>query len=182
MTIKTENEIWASVFSLLNGILTKRGITDWTIMQGSQPTVEALRDKSIYITRLASRRYGWQAHRNKYNEATGKMVHLEEYFQEVLFQVSAFAKRHPENISEKTSGDILNTLITYLQSIEGVKDLHQKGFQTFRIAELREPAISDDSENYEKLPSFDFSLVLVQNEECEIGHTNKYNFNILKGI
>ena len=182
MAVKTENQIWASVFSLLNSILTKKEITGWTIRQGNQPTVEGLRDKSIYITRLGSRRYGWQAHRNKYNEQTGKMVHSEEYFQEVLFQVSAFAKRNPSDITELTSGDIHNTFITFLQSIDGVKSMHALGFQSFRIVELREPPVIDDSEIYEKLPSFDISIVLVQNDECDIGYTNKYNLKTLKGI
>ena len=182
MTVKTENQIWASVFTLLNGILTKKNITGWTIRQGNQPAVEGLRNKSIYITRIASRRYGWQAHRNKFNESTGKMIHSEEYFQEVLFQISAFAKRNPADITEITSGDILNTFITFLQSIDGVEAMHQLGFQTFRIAELREPPIVDDSEIYEKLPSFDISIVLLQNDECDIGYTSKYNVKTLKGI
>lgn len=181
MTVKTENQIWQSVFSLLNGVLTKKGLTDWTIRQGSQPTVEGLRDKSIYITRISSRRYGWQAHRNKWSDSAGQMVHSEEYFQEVLFQISAFHKRDISNIDDLTSGDILNTFITYLQSIAGVEAMRAQGFQTYRIQELREPPIVDDSEVYEKLPSFDISLVIVQNDECDIGHTDRYNLK-LKGI
>lgn len=182
MTVKTENQIWASVFSLLNGILTKKQITGWTIRQGNQPAVEGLRDKSIYITRIASKRYGWQAHRNKYDEVAGKMIHSESYFQEILFQISAFSKRNPSNIDEITSGDILNTFITYLQSIDGVSAMQALGFQTYRIVELREPPIVDDSEIYEKLPSFDISIVLVQNDECEIGSTDEYNLKNLKGF
>ena len=179
MTVKTENQIWASLFTLLNSVLTKKEITGWTIRQGNQPAVEGLRDKSIYITRIASKRYGWQAHRNKYDAVHQKMIHSEEYFQEILFQISAFAKRNPSDINELTSSDILNTFITFLQSIDGVESMHELGFQTYRIVELREPPIVDDSEIYEKLPSFDISIVLVQNDECEVGHTNKYNFKIL---
>ena len=100
----------------------------------------------------------------------------------MLFQVSAFAKRNPSDITELTSGDILNTFITFLQSIDGVKSMHALGFQSFRIVELREPPVIDDSEIYEKLPSFDISIVLVQNDECDIGYTNKYNLKTLKGI
>jgi len=181
MAVKTENQIWQSVFSLLNAVLQAKKYTDWTIRQGNQPSVEGLTDKSIYITRIASRRYGWQAHRNKYYEDTGKMVHSEQYFQEVLFQISAFAKRDPTSTTELTSGDVLNSLITFLQSIDGVSSMHALGFQTFRITELREPPIVDDSDIYEKLPSFDISVVLVQNDECDIGFTDKYNL-LMKGL
>lgn len=181
MAVKTENQIWTSVFTLLNGILTAKQITGWTIRQGNQPTVENLKDHSIYITRIASRRYGWQAHRSKWDEVSQKMIHTEEYFQEILFQISAFKKRNPSDITELTAGDILNTFITFLQSIDGVKAMREKGFQTFRIQELREPAAVMDNDLYEKLPSFDISLVLVQNEECEIGHTAQYQLK-LKGI
>lgn len=181
MAVKTENQIWTSIFTLLNGVLTTKKITGWTIRQGNQPTIENMKDQSIYITRLASRRYGWQAHRDKWNETTGKMIHSEEYFQEILFQVSAFKKRNITNTDELTSGDILNTFITFLQSVDGVKAMHEKGFQTYRIQELREPAVVMDNDLYEKLPSFDFSVVLLQNDDSEIGHTAQYQFNI-KGI
>lgn len=181
MAVKTENQIWEYVFTLLNGVLTAKNITGWAIRQGNQPTIENLKDQSIYITRIASRRYGWQAHRNKWDSAQQKMIHTEEYFQEILFQISAFKKRNPSNTTELTAGDILNTFITFLQSIDGVKAMREKGFQTFRIQELREPAAVMDNDLYEKLPSFDISLVLVQNEVSEIGHTAQYQLK-LKGI
>lgn len=181
--VKTENQIWKSVFDLLNDAKNQRfNLTDWVIRQGNQPLVENLQDKSIYITRIASRRYGWQAHKNHWDEATQKMIHTEEYFQEVLFQISAFKKRTPTDTTELTAGDVLNSFITFLQSIDGVKAMHEKGFQTFRIQELREPAAVMDNDLYEKLPSFDISLVLVQNETSEIGHTAQYKLKILKGI
>lgn len=179
--VKTENQIWADIFTILNNILTVKKITGWTIRQGNQPTVENMQDSSIYITRLASRRYGWQAHRNKWNQTANKMIHSEEYFQEILLQVSAFKKRNPSDTNELTSGDVLNSFITFLQSIDGVKAMQEKGFQTYRIQELREPAAVMDNDLYEKLPSFDFSIVLLQNDDGEIGHTAQYDFNI-KGI
>lgn len=182
MAVKTENQIWTDVFTLLNGVLTAKSITGWTIRQGNQPTVENLKHQSIYITRIASKRYGWQAHKNKWNATAQKMVHSEEYLQEILFQISAFSKRNPTDLNQITSGDVLNSFITYLQSIAGVEAMQALNFQTFRIAELREPVISDDSELYEKLPSFDIPIVLVQNDECDIGYTNKYNLKTLKGI
>jgi len=180
--VRTENMIWKAVFDLLNDIKNQKCcLGDWTIRQGSQPLVENMQDKSIYITRIASRRYGWQAHRDRWDEATQKMIHTEEYFQEILFQVSAFKKRTPEDITELTAGDVLNSFITFLQSIDGVKAMREKGFQTYRIQELREPAAVMDNDLYEKLPSFDISLVLVQNERSEIGHTAQYQLN-KKGI
>lgn len=180
--VRTENMIWKDMFDLLNGIKARKAcFGDWTIRQGGQPLVENMQDKSIYITRIASRRYGWQAHKDQWDEEKQKMFHIEEYFQEILFQVSAFKKRTPDNITELTSGDVLNSFITFLQSIDGVKAMHEKGFQTYRILELREPAAVMDNDLYEKLPSFDISIVLVQNERCEIGHTAQYQLN-KKGI
>ena len=179
--VRTENWIWKDMFELLNGVLARKCIGDWKIRQGNQPLVENLQDKSIYITRISSRRYGWQAHKDQWDPEKHAMIHIEQYYQEILFQVSAFKKRTPENVTELTSGDILNSFITFLQSIDGVKAMHEKGFQTFRIQELREPAAVMDNDLYEKLPSFDISIVLVQNEKCEIGHTAQYQLN-KKGI
>ncbi len=181
MPVKTENQIAQSLIGFINNFLTNKNIDGWVVRQGNQPTMTGFVDKSIYVTRISSRRNGWQAHRDKWNEDLGQMVHSEEYIQEVLFQISAFKKRNPSDINELTSGDILNSLMTFLQGSAGIKAFRDIGFQTYRLTELREPVLVDDSELYEKIPSFDIYVILLQNEEDDIGYTDKYNIN-LKGI
>lgn len=180
--IKTENQVWALVFQLLNGIISRKQITGWTIRQGNQPTVQNLRNGSIYITRVTSRRYGWQGHYNKWNETTQKMEHKEKYIEEIMFQVSAFKKRDVHNLTEATSSDIINLLITFLQSLDGVKMARSLGFQIEKINEIREPSITTDSELYEKLPQFDITIVVEQIDDSEVAATNKIDNAILKGI
>lgn len=188
MTVRKENEIWQDVFSLLNGVLTEKGYKTlgWSIKQGNQPTILGLKDNSIWITRIASKRYGWQGHKNTWHEETQKMIHSEIFYQDILFQISAFHKRSKTDLTEITAGDVLNDFITYLQSIKGTDELRDKGFCTPRISELREPPIISDSEIYEKLPSFDFSFTIKQNEESEIPYTNNSNIftreNVIKGV
>lgn len=176
MTIKTENMQWQDIIALIKNILQTKGFADWNIRRSNQPTMVGLIDKTIYITRVSSRRYGWQAHRDKWSEALGKMIHKEEYIEEVMYQISAFHKRDIININDITSSDVLNRLITYLQGLEGIKALRYNNYEIYRITDLREPPFNDDSDNYEKMPSFDITLILRQTETNDEIYTNEYTF------
>lgn len=178
MTIKTENQQWQDIIALIKNALQSDGYNDWQVRRSNQPTMVGLIDKTVYITRVSSRRYGWQAHRNKWNVKLGKMEHKEEYIEEVLYQISAFKKRNIADINEITSSDVLNSLITYFQSLEGINTLRNEKYQTYRITELREPPFVDDSDNFEKMPSFDITLNLLQTKTNNENYTDKYSFKL----
>ena len=176
--MKTENNQWQDIINIVKHILSVKNI-DWQVKQLQQPENIGFTTGCIYISRIDNNRIGWQAHRDKF--INGKMIHREEYYEQVMYQISAFKKRNPANISEQTASDVLNSLITYFMSSDGVKYIRSLGYESFRVSRINQPAIVTDSENYEKFPSFDIALVLCQNEDVEEFYTNEIEFN-LKGV
>lgn len=178
MAIKNENAQWQDILGIVKHAIALKNI-QWQVKQLQQPENIGLTTGCIYISRIDSSRLGWQAHRDKY--INGEMKHSEEYIEQITYQISAFKKRNSKDIAELTSSDVLNSLITFFMSKNGVQYIRSLGYQTFRISQLRQPVFVTDSENYEKNPSFDITLVLSQTDVEDENYTNLYEID-LKGV
>lgn len=172
MPFKTENEFWADMVLFVREFIANNNdkLNGWTVQQGDQPTLQGLKNNTIYLFRVNARQYGWQ-HRRDMTQTDGTMVHQERYFEEVLMQVSAFKKRNVADTAEIMSGDALNLLIAYIQSSAGISRLRELGYQSIRIGAKREPSFDTDSRLREKIPSFDFYAILLQTIESTTGST-----------
>lgn len=178
MTIKTENQQWQDIITIIKYILTKKQIS-WQVKQLQQPENIGFTTGCVYVSRIDTNRLGWQEHKDKF--VNGNMIHTEAYFEQIQYQISAFKKRNPSDITEITSSDVLNAIITFFMSSAGVQYIRSLGYESFRVSQLRQPTIVTDSENYEKNPSFDITLVLRQTEDEKENYTNKIDFD-LKGV
>lgn len=176
--VKSENQQWQDIIAIINYALSQKSI-NWKVRQLNQPTNIDLSTGCVYVSQVNSTRLGWQAHREKY--INNEMVHSEQYIEQVMYQISGFKKRNPADINEMTSSDVLNYLITFFMSSEGNKYIRSLGYESFRISQLRNPVIVTDSDKYEKNPSFDITLVLLQTEDSSIDYTNTFNFDV-KGV
>lgn len=170
--IKTENQIWADLKSLITQGLAKFGLEGWQIRQLQQPVKITTLQPTVFMAKLNSPRIGWQYNKNV--ATASEVIHTEVYKQEIRFQISALKKRHPADIEEFTSSDALNALITWFMSREGLASIRALGYSTFRISRLEEPFFIDDSDTYERNPYFEFSLVLNQSYTGPIPGTNKF--------
>lgn len=170
--IKTENQIWADLKSLITRGLEAFNINGWQIRQLQQPVKITTLQPTIFMAKLNSPRIGWQYSAN--GAAAAGVQHKESYWQEIRFQISALKKRHPADISDFTSSDALNALITWFMSRKGLSAIRELGYSTFRVSRLEEPFFIDDSDTYERNPYFEFSLILNQSYSEEIPGTNKF--------
>lgn len=170
--IKTENQIWADLKSLITQGLNAFGIAGWQIRQLQQPVKITTLQPTVFMAKLNSPRIGWQYSANR--ALAAGVEHKESYWQEIRFQISALKKRHPADTEEFTSSDALNALITWFMSREGLASIRALGYNTFRISRLEEPFFIDDSDTYERNPYFEFSLILNQSYTGPIPGTNKF--------
>lgn len=170
--IKSENQIWADLKSLITQGLNAFGIVGWQIRQLQQPVKITTLQPTVFMAKLNSPRIGWQYSANRSSEET--VLRRESYLQEIRFQISALKKRHPADIGDFTSSDALNALITWFMSREGLSAIRGLGYNTLRVGRLEEPFFIDDSDTYERNPYFEFSLILNQNYTVNIPGTNKF--------
>lgn len=177
---KGENQIWSDIISFLKTSLTTLGYTGWNVVQFQQQTLQELETKTLYVSWIGSRRIGWQKHAQVLQN--NEMTQYEGYVEEIRFQVSAYKQRTlNDDVATPTSNDLINRLVTFLQSQAGVKALRAIGYSTPRIVDIRQNPFSTDSDLYEKMPSVDISVFLVQNEIAEIASTDDCNLT-MKGI
>ena len=171
MSIRSENQVWADLKGFIQHALKSFGIEGWQVRQLQQPLKLTTLEPTIFMARLRSPRIGWQYTKNAY--VKNELIHTEKYKQEMRFQISALKKRKPVDINEATVSDVLNLLVSWFMSADGLAAIRAKGYNTYRISQLEEPFFIDDSDTYERDPYFELSLILNQSYSGVIPGTDK---------
>ena len=159
MTYKTENNIWEDMISLLNEALSAKNISGMTVMRAFQPT-DVTGKNLVLINKVSSKRYGWIGRHNKIID--GEMQYVEDYFQEMRFQISVLKKINLKDSTDITAEDIANMLIDYLLSNEGLQNLRSQGYMPIRIIDVRNQNFINQNDNYQFNPNFDFVCTIKQ--------------------
>lgn len=177
---RTHNAVLEQVIILLNTILNNRGI-NWTVMQGNQPTIQELQTNTVYVDVISKRRYGVQG-RKSFKEDKDQWWKGDVWYEDWLIQVSAFQKRpvvENINIQNYTGEDVISLLQATLNGAftndmeatfydsQGVPNWNglqtpRRWAQFIRSTDIRILDYETDSGLKEKLPQFDFTLIIEQ--------------------
>ena len=162
---KTENQIWSFLVSKFNKVLTDNGYTGWVVLRNYQPSIQGLKDKAIYLYKVSKRRIGTQGTINEM-DANGNWQEIDHWYEEIMFQVGAFAKRNidTETVNTITSEDVLDTLMAYINSASKVQEWRTAGYEVIKSTNMRLMDYETDSGIQEKLPQFDFLLCVEQSK------------------
>lgn len=167
-----QNAIIAKIQTALTAMLTDLGITvgagGWQVLRSNQPTIQALQNNSVYYDIVSKRRIGTQGTRSYLK--TGLNPSWEDktvWYEEYLVQVSGFKQRDPSTdvVSTVTSSDIIALLQGCLNSngaLGGKNYFNTSWMQLIKSTEIRELDYETDSGLKEKMPQFDFLLVVEQ--------------------
>lgn len=146
----------------------------WKVVRANQPTIQAMQDNTVYFDIISKQRIGVQGTRPIKDDDDGGWKLETIWFEEYLIQVSAFRKRDVEkdNASTVMSSDVISYLQacinanndfggfpiggskTYFGSIDGIS--------VVRATDIREIDYETDSGLKDKLPQFDFKLIVRQ--------------------
>lgn len=171
-----ENRIISRIRSALVSMLENQGYSDWQVVRGNQPTIQAMQNKTVYFDVISKRRYGVQAVKTFKDTDTGGWFGGTVWIEDWLVQVSAFALRDPNTDTEttETSVDVATVLQACINgggaspTYAGYKNgtvatwFPYDNIQIVRSTDLREIDFETDSGLKEKFPQFDFSLVVGQ--------------------
>lgn len=177
------NDIISLIKSVLEDIQTQYpagGI--WSVVQSNQPTIQTLQNEFIYFDVISKRRIGVQGNR-EIQSTDGQWTNVATWYEEWLVQVGAFKQRNPDidNSATFTAIDKIEILQAALNgspnrpfawntsaiSISQSRNMEGNWFvqpwaQLIRSTELRVLDFETDSGLKEKLPQFDFLLVIEQ--------------------
>lgn len=157
-----ENKLYADIVELVNNGLTYVGISDFTVLRATQVTNLSEITPTVMIDRVSSNQYGWQGGKDYTEDSTFKRKDV--FLQEVKFTIRALKRRSgvQQTAEVTTSEDAIRGIMTYFQSMTGIHDAIDKGYQILRLKENPEPYFISDSDQYEKSPSFDLILIIKQ--------------------
>lgn len=164
-----QNSIIAKIQSALEEMLEDLGITGWQVLRSNQPTIQALQNNSVYYDIISKTRIGTQGSKSVQVELDGvkNWQDVSVWYEEYMIQVSAFLQRKPETdtVSTLSSSDVI-ALLQGCINTNGA--LGQKNYfssdwlQLIKSTAIREIDYETDSGLKEKMPQFDFLLVVEQ--------------------
>ena len=179
-----QNDIISRVKIALDSMLADLGITGWQILRNNQPTIQALQNKSIYFDIISKRRIGTQGVKSVLVDVAGGKVwqDVSVWYEEYLIQVSAFLQRNPntDTIETQSSSDIIALLQGCVNSngaINGKNYFSQDWLQLIKSTAIRELDYETDSGLKEKMPQFDFLLVVEQTLTKGIEKVDRIDMN-----
>lgn len=164
-----QNSIIAKIQSALEQMLSDLGISGWQVLRSNQPTVQALQNNSVYYDIISKRRIGTQGVKSVQidNNGVKSWQDVSVWYEEYLIQVSGFLQRDPDTdtVSTVSSSDIIALLQGCINSngaINGKNYFESDWLQLIKSTNIRELDYETDSGLKEKMPQFDFLLVVEQ--------------------
>lgn len=176
----TDNELIRLFLPIIKAGLVDDGFTNVTVVQSYQPTQQGANSgPTIYFYKLGDHRYGWRRATDEWDEENSRMVHTEIQFYETSFQVSSLVTQRPQVPLSYTASDLVNEVAAILQSDKTIVTLNNSDVGILRVTEVRNPYFTDDRDQYEASPSFDFVLTHKQTRVSysPVIESVEYNFN-----
>ena len=167
-----DNYIRAFIYNTLTAALSINNSNQtWQVAQSNQPTIQALQNNSVYFDVISKRRYGVQANRELFDTTSNSWYTATQWLEEWIVQISAFQLRDisPTNDTSVMTGiDILTQIqsfingggLVYMGTAQTI--FNQTWLDVLWSKDLREIDFETDSGLKEKLPQFDFGLVVSQ--------------------
>ena len=142
--MKNENSILADVITAVKAGLEYNELTGFDVIASHQPSKATIISPTLWVERVSSKRYGCQSRLPVKQDSA--LVEQETYYQDIIFQITALKKRHPQTdtIVTVTASDVLNWLVSYFNSAAGRAKLNENGYSCIRVTEVREPAFTSD--------------------------------------
>ena len=180
-----QNAVIAKIQSALTAMLTDLGISGWQVLRSNQPTVQELQNNSVYHDIISKRRIGTQGVKSIQVETqSGKVWQdVSVWYEEYLVQVSGFKQRDVDTDTDQTttSSDIIALLQGCLNSngaIDGKNYFSSDWLQLIKSTSIRELDFETDSGLKEKMPQFDFILVVEQTLTKGINDVDDIDMNV----
>ena len=180
-----QNAIIEKIQTALTAMLTDLGITGWQVLRSNQPTVQEIQNNSVYHDIISKRRIGTQGVKSVLVESQGvkNWQDISVWYEEYLVQVSGFKQRDvsTDDSTTTTSSDIIALLQGCINSngaVDGKNYFNSDWLQLIKSTDIRELDFETDSGLKEKMPQFDFILVVEQAITKQIEKAEDIEMNV----
>lgn len=154
-----DNQIIELFLPIISAGLTARGYSNVSVVAANQPTQQGINTSgTVYFYKVSNKRYGYLSTIDEWDSNNDTMVHTEIQPFESVYQVSGLVLQDPTDTSKPTASDLVNEVAWILQSQNTITTLMNSDVGILRISEIRNPYFTDDRDQFEANPSFDFTL------------------------
>lgn len=175
-----ENDLYTNLRTIISAGLAANAAPAYPVLQDFQPTQQGMDSApTIYLHMIGDHRYGSVQRTDIWDSNTSTMVHTERQLLETSFQLTCYATPNVNDLTIPTANDIAELVAAVLQSDSTIASLKALGLSVLRITDVRHPYFSDDRDQNEASPNFDFTI---EHEQVIISttpivNTFEYNFN-----
>jgi len=181
MAILTDNQIIQIFLPIINAQLIIDGFTNVSVKQSNQPTMQGInKNPTIYFYKLANKRYGFLGRKDVWDAASLQMVHTESQYIESTWTMQSLVLQSPATPNQYTASDLANEAAWIMQSDKTRDILNTNGIGILRVTDLSNAYFTDDRDNFEAAPSFDFTLIYLNTRASENIHFDKYRTEIYR--
>ena len=182
-----QNQVISKIQSALTGMLTDLNITGWQVLRSNQPTIQAVQNNSVYYDIVSKRRIGTQGTRSKMvmigtQNPVSSWQDDTVWYEEFLIQVSGFKQRDPDTdtVSTMSSSDVISLLQGCVNAngvLANKNYFSESWIQLIKSTSVREIDYETDSGLKEKMPQFDFFVVVEQSLSKAINKVDDIDMN-----
>lgn len=152
-----DNPLITLLISTIESAEASAGLPDIEVVQAYQPTQQGVVGApASYMYKVMDVALGSPQRSDVWNETTGIIEHTETQDYETTFQINALSIQDPDNQTQLTASDILNTIRYILQSTSTIQALANQGVGMLRVHDIRNTPFVDDYGRNEYAPSLDF--------------------------
>lgn len=175
----TDNDLIRLFLPVINAGLIADGYANVAVKQANQPTVQGVNTgPTVYFFKVDDHRYGFLRRDSIWDEDAETMTHTEEQVYETRFQISALVRQNPKIPYSYTASDLVNEVAAIMQSDQARETMQLSGVGILRVIEVVNPYFTDDRDQFEASPSFDFVLTHKQTRVTVDPVIDLYEINI----
>lgn len=164
-----DNQLIQLFLPIIKTGLVTNGFTGVIVQANDLPNQQGIpRGPTVFFHKIHDHRYGWGKAYPKWDASIPAEVLHEDQWHETTFQVSTLAIQNPNTPNQYTAADLCNEVASIMQSEATRVTLMASNVGILRISEITNPYFSDDRDQFEAMPSFDFVLTSLESRVSNI--------------
>jgi len=176
--MQTDNTLIQLFLPIIKAGLIADGFNNVVVQQANQPTQQGIPTApTVYFYKTGNRRYGFLGRNDKWDAMSSTMVHHEHQYYETSFRIQTLVLQNVKTPSY-TASDLANEVACIMQSDNTLAVLNAQGVGILRVTDISNPYFTDDRDNFEALPSFDFTLLYLNDRLSTTPIVDTYQYGI----
>lgn len=176
-----DNQLIQLFLPIIKAGLVADGFTNVMTQAMDLPNQQGIpRLPTVFFKKIHDHRYGWGKAYPKWNpNIPAEQLH-EDQWHETTFQISTLSIQIPTTPNQFTAADLCNEVASIMQSEATRVTLMSSNVGILRVSEITNPYFSDDRDQFEAMPSFDFVLTSLETRVSTIPVVSSFVVDIVR--